>query len=154
MKIKNLKKWKKKEFWTLRNWTRLKPNQKCPVTFITWETFQFAWQKFGKSKNRKVWETLGSNQKNFEHFIIGPVQSQIEKCPVSLTISETFQFAWKKWKIMYLENLEIYKHKNPEKWKKVFSQSVGNWNRDTLMADSTKIEKQKTTFSMVSKTFF
>ena len=30
----------------------------------------------------------GSNPKNFEHFIVRPVQSQIEKCPVTLTMSE------------------------------------------------------------------
>ena len=29
----------------------------------------------------------GSNPKNFEHFIVRPVQSQIEKCPVTLTMT-------------------------------------------------------------------
>ena len=71
-----------------------------------------------KMENRKT-----EKCKNFEHFMIGPVQSQIEKCPVTLKISETFQFAWQK---LWYQSL-----KNQKPKKSVQSQASWTFHNQT-----------------------
>ena len=93
----------------------------------------------------------GSNPKNFEHFIVRPVQSQIEKCPVTLTMSEENE---------KLRIWKIWKSKNPEKWKKVEKlknvqslDNVGNLIGDKWLIQQ-NLKNKRQLFRMVSKTFF